>query len=354
MKFSCLVPVYNIEKEYLDKCIDSILAQTYKNFELIIVDDGSNKETADFCNTLKLKDDRIAVVHQENMGLAGARNTAISVATGDWFVHVDGDDWIEPEMLQKISEVASPECDIVFWGYQVTESQKTKKYLLKNKSLVKLPYAEIRTQILCGAMTTGTAFNDVALNTTWGKAFNADFVRRSNLQFDINLRRSQDVPYSLEAFYAAHNVAYIDEALYNYRQDNISLSRGYNEKTLERMTKTALACLKFANQHSEIPELKVASVAFVRNCFRNVVRNDFLNKDNPQSKKIKKKRFHEALKTEPYKSAFARNNLVRSGSLKDYIEVKIIAQGAFDSLIVYRKLRSVLRNTKKKYNSMCR
>lgn len=94
---SIIVPIYNIE-QYVGKCIDSILGQTYPLFELILVDDGSTDTSGKICDRYAALDSRIKVLHKKNGGLTSARNAGLKVATGDWIMHVDGDDWIEPDM----------------------------------------------------------------------------------------------------------------------------------------------------------------------------------------------------------------------------------------------------------------
>ena len=92
---SVIVPVYKVEK-YLHECVDSILAQTFRDFELILVDDGSPDNCGAICDEYAAKDSRIRVIHQENQGLSGARNSGIDVARGEYITFVDADDSIEP------------------------------------------------------------------------------------------------------------------------------------------------------------------------------------------------------------------------------------------------------------------
>ena len=91
--FSVIVPIYKVEK-YLNKCIDSILKQTFQDFELILVDDGSPDKCPKICDEYAKKDKRVRVIHKENAGLVAARNTGIKEAKGDYICYVDGDDWI--------------------------------------------------------------------------------------------------------------------------------------------------------------------------------------------------------------------------------------------------------------------
>lgn len=112
-KLSIVVPVYNVE-QYLNKCVDSILAQTFRDFEVILLDDGSTDGSGEICDEYAKKDSRIKVIHQQNGGLSCARNNGIKIATGNYIGFSDSDDWIEPEMYQKMLTAAETQkADIV-------------------------------------------------------------------------------------------------------------------------------------------------------------------------------------------------------------------------------------------------
>ena len=98
---SVIVPIYNVEK-YIDKCLNSIVNQTYKNIEIILIDDGSTDTSVLKCNNWEKKDNRIKVIHKKNEGLAQARNTGISYATGNYITFIDSDDYIDSKMLEKL------------------------------------------------------------------------------------------------------------------------------------------------------------------------------------------------------------------------------------------------------------
>lgn len=111
-KISIIVPVFNVES-YLNKCIESILCQSFTNFELILVNDGSPDNCGEICEQYALLDNRIKVIHKENGGQASARNTALNVAKGEYIGFVDSDDWIEPDMYEILYEMCIKyDCDI--------------------------------------------------------------------------------------------------------------------------------------------------------------------------------------------------------------------------------------------------
>ncbi len=344
MFFSLILPVYNIDAEELSICIDSVVNQTFKDFEVILVDDGSKEETAKLCDQIASQYNFMSVIHQENKGLAGARNTGVDAAKGEWLIHIDSDDYVEPDMLEKIYEAANKkDCDIICFGYNVISNEKTTRYLLKNKSISFENLGNLKKDVICASLLAENKFKNIAFNTTWGKAFKREFVIKNSLTFDEALRRSQDVIYSIYAFDKAEKIAYIDEALYNYRMDNESLSRSYNPQTAERMTLTAKAALKFAALHPEEPDYKLAAYNFCRRCFRIIVNLDFLNKANTESPRTKKARFNKIITSEPFNLAFSVEYLKGAKFGGDF-EMRLIAGGRLTALKVYRLARKCARN----------
>ena len=125
-KVSVIIPVYNVEK-YIEKCVKSVEAQTYQDYKIILVDDGSTDESGKLCDALAQKNEKITVIHQENKGLGGARNTGIRACDTEYILFLDSDDYIHPELLKKCMSAAQKHnCDIViFDAVSVDESGKT-------------------------------------------------------------------------------------------------------------------------------------------------------------------------------------------------------------------------------------
>ena len=115
---SIIVPVYETNEKKLTRCIKSLINQTYKEIEIIIVDDGSKNKCKEICDKFLEKDERIKVIHQVNKGSAGARNIGIKNASGKWIMFVDGDDWIEENTCEILINEASKEADFVFFEFK--------------------------------------------------------------------------------------------------------------------------------------------------------------------------------------------------------------------------------------------
>lgn len=131
MRFSIIVPVYNVEN-YLPKCVESVLRQTFKDYEVILVDDGSTDHSGKLCDGYACRDMRFRVLHQRNHGLSQARNAGLEAAKGEWIAFVDSDDWIEPEMLQVLDgEIEKNPADLYRFNMRkVNEKGKETERLL--------------------------------------------------------------------------------------------------------------------------------------------------------------------------------------------------------------------------------
>ena len=118
MLFSVIVPIYNVQK-YLNRCIDSVLSQTFEDYELILVDDGSLDECGAICDEYANMNEKIKVIHKDNGGLVSARQAGIRIATGDYVFHLDGDDAILPDALESAYEIIQKHRpDIVSFSYK--------------------------------------------------------------------------------------------------------------------------------------------------------------------------------------------------------------------------------------------
>lgn len=124
VQISLIIPIYNVEA-YIEKCINSVLNQTYKNLDIILVDDGSTDSSPSICNAFEKKDSRVRVIHKKNGGLSDARNTGLEAARGDYVLFIDGDDFIHPNMVELLwREMEHQEADIAVCSFlPVSESQ---------------------------------------------------------------------------------------------------------------------------------------------------------------------------------------------------------------------------------------
>lgn len=214
MKFSIIVPIYNVEK-YIEKCIDSILEQTYADFEIVLVDDGSTDNSSVICDNYSLKDDRIVVLHKENGGLSDARNEGIKASKGDYIIFIDGDDfWHTSTALEQIADfLKNNKTQIVQFGHEI--------------------YLHSEDRIIKGAdrnysVNNGKPFDDIIHNlvSTGGMAISAcsmvidrKFLVDNNLFFVKGLK-TEDLEWAIRLFLLEPDFCLLDKYFYAYRKEH--------------------------------------------------------------------------------------------------------------------------------------
>ena len=205
-KASVIVPVYNVEA-YLEKCVQSILRQTEQDFELLLVDDGSTDSSGQLCEELAKKDSRIRVIHQENQGLGGARNTGIREAKGDWLLLVDSDDWIEPEILEKSLEAGlREEADMVVFPFRSVDEEGRELAVFRENIPVGRAFAlKERKDILLTAPVA------------WNKLYRTAFFRETGLAYPSRVWY-EDIRTTPKLMALARRMVFLGDIGYNYLQ----------------------------------------------------------------------------------------------------------------------------------------
>lgn len=238
MKFSVIVPIYNVEK-YVRKCIESILNQTYRDFEVILVDDGSPDQCPQICDEYAQKDKRIKVIHKKNEGLVAARNTGIKSAIGEYICYVDGDDWIAENLLETVWNRAIKKYDIEMVVYSAVrqydnhqeEIPKSVPEGLYNKEKL---YKDVYPYMMYDSrkpFCIGLIFP-----VAWNKIFKREFLLKHYCK-EEKIRMGEDNAFVFECLYRANSVYFIDEKLYYYNQLNTeSIVHSYDRNRFKNNT----------------------------------------------------------------------------------------------------------------------
>ena len=226
---SVIVPVYNVE-EYLGRCVESILAQTYSNLEVILVDDGAKDSSGTICDAFAEKDPRVRVIHKENGGLSSARNAGIDAATGDWLEFVDSDDWLEPDAVGSMLELAlTHQVELVVGGrWDVSAKTGNKKRGLCPKM----------QEVISGEELVSRIFRwDHCDSSACDKLFARRLFRE--VRFPVGVV-CEDVPIMYKIVLDAGRAVLLDKPIYHYfhRMGSISYT-GISEKTFHFSWHTA-------------------------------------------------------------------------------------------------------------------
>lgn len=240
---SIIVPVYNVEK-YLNVCIKSIVNQTYTNLEIILVDDGSKDKSGQLCEKWKSADQRIQVIHKENAGLGFARNSGLDIATGDYVMYIDSDDYISKNMVQKLLDTAEiTGSDTVFCGLvRVMEDGRMipMPAYYENKSF---KGNEIIDDVLLEMVgSKPECSNDANLfMSVWHAIYSRKIIEKYSIRFPSErIVMCEDIMYHIDYLRRASCVTYIKDPLYYYRVNPKSLSQVYDESRFKRQKELSI------------------------------------------------------------------------------------------------------------------
>ena len=225
---SVIVPVYRVEA-YLERCVKSILSQTYENLEVILVDDGSPDQCPAICDACAEKDARMKVIHQENKGLSGARNAGIDAASGEYLAFVDSDDYVSPHFIEELYQLlhdtgcAIGQCRFSYVkGDGLVEEGDSAFCIYRGESLMEQLY---------GPEEKATCFV-----VAWNKLYRAELFKETGIRYPEG-RIHEDEATTYRLFHEAKKLAFLDRALYGYYTENGgSITSVFSAKRLQWLT----------------------------------------------------------------------------------------------------------------------
>ncbi len=233
MKFSVIVPIYRVE-QYVKKCLDSILAQTYQDFEVILVDDGSDDLCPQICDEYAASDTRIQVIHKANGGLISARNAGVLAARGDYIIYADPDDWTAPNMLQfiadRLAESPVPLDMVMFAAYNVFADHMTETINHTPDGLY--DRARLEKEIfpyLLMDKRKGFQASEVIHAHTWNKACRRE-LQQAYYCREERIKMFTDIPLTYECLLHCQNVYICNEKLYYYNKTNSTSIRAVGKQ----------------------------------------------------------------------------------------------------------------------------
>lgn len=207
VKVSVIVPIYNVEK-YIGKCILSIIEQTYKNIEIILVDDGSLDDSGNIADEYATRDNRIKVLHKTNAGVSAARNSGLDAATGDFVCFSDGDDYVMPNYVEHLLKLClTYHADV---AYTVDMYTTFHNEHIANSQVKIITPEDATENILCYKVPIGV----------YSKLFNREFLVKNNIRFLEDVYIGEGFNFNTACFQRANKVVMSNERIYFYRRDN--------------------------------------------------------------------------------------------------------------------------------------
>lgn len=220
-----IVPIYNVE-EYLEDCIKSIINQTYKNIEIILIDDGSTDESLDICKRYANNDKRIIIIEQENFGVSCARNKGIEIAKGDYITFVDSDDWIEKGFIETLyNEAKEKEADVTMCGYNRVIGQSKEKIYIKGEK----------------QCFDANDYSIKVLNPQTGFGFcHMKLIKRQcidKVRFNETLTVGEDALFNMQIAKNIDKAILLEKRLYNYRINEKSVVKKFDHNYVQKYLK---------------------------------------------------------------------------------------------------------------------
>lgn len=263
---SIIVPIYNVEK-YLEKCINSIMEQTYENLEILLINDGSTDKSTDLCYKYASIDSRIVVISKKNEGVSATRNRGIELAHGKWLMFLDGDDWLENDACEKLIYAAHVnDSDVCIGNFLYDYKNKTEIGIDRNLHVE----IELGKGLIHNSILNYESKNYEKLCMPWGKLIKTDILRNGRMYFSIGIHPCEDLLWTLELFRVARKIIYINDVLVHYRMVGNSSTKSHyinhfqnDEKVLETMSST----LNISKDLINIYAIKCLCGRDMLNCF---------------------------------------------------------------------------------------
>lgn len=236
--FSIVVPIYNVE-EYLEECIESILNQTYDDFELILVDDGSPDSCPQICDKFVGIDQRVTVIHQKNAGLVTARKTGLSKCSGEYVINVDSDDFVDNRLLEKIKcivdEYDNP--DVIAFDYQNVDERGKKCDIVKNVPEEKLYIGDckkhIEKELLYSYNMKSFSNTGNIVFSIWSKVIKRELLEKYQYKVPNEIRNGEDVAVVIPCIIQAKSLYVLHYVGYYYRHRAASMVHTFNINEME-------------------------------------------------------------------------------------------------------------------------
>lgn len=258
IKFSIIIPVYNVEK-YLNECVESVLNQTYKNIEIILVDDGSTDSSPQICDIYAEKDNRIKVIHKENGGSSSARNFGMKAMTGDYVLFLDSDDfWDNNRVLENLSAIVSDEnADVVCFGYK-----EFYENVSESKNVICIPDVSFNGLSSTDRLEILIA-NGIYNSSSCCKTIKSKVIFDNDIYFVENIT-SEDIDWNARILLNAQSFSLYNDCFYAYRQRDDSVTHSVKYENLEMLSNNIIECIKIAEnvQEGRFKDLYLNYVAY--------------------------------------------------------------------------------------------
>ena len=323
MKISIIIPIYKVAKEYLIECLNSAVNQTYKNIEVITVLDGANSDILSICKNYSKKYNNLRMIEQPNLGVSASRNNGIKIASGEWIMFLDADDWLELDCCEYISNIIEKtDIDILLFNHIKDWSNKSLKinHDLIPDFIYDTSNVWVKEMLYLRAMNNPNTKNkkNSVIYYSVDKVYSKKFLIDNNIQYPIDLPKSEDKVFILNCLKKMNKLYYSDKYFYHYRQNNQSMCKSYFEKAdtvryilAEYLKKIALEMDEELSRLKNIPDYSKVTEAynyFLFGILSDVLLQKYYHKDYPHNHKNRFRSAYNFIHSEPFHNAILSVN----------------------------------------------
>ncbi|MDZ4180232.1 MAG: glycosyltransferase [Coriobacteriia bacterium] len=290
---SVIVPVYKVPEGLLRRCIESVLAQTMEQVEIILVDDGSPDECGAICDEYAHDHSRVIVIHKDNGGLSAARNSGQRMASAKWIMFVDGDDWIEPDMCESLYAIAARDCvQLVMCGFSKDYSGTQRPYRFSLRD------GKVYSGIECRGLQASLLKYNENLATAYAKLIDRALLLERGIEHDETLRQgAEGLEFNMRLFDVLQAAAFTARPLYHYVYNSASISSSHDEAN----HRYVLACFDKIRRLVESSDNRAVLLPWLRNRLLYVVVttavSGYFNPGNPEPYGLRKRAYTRYLET---------------------------------------------------------
>lgn len=288
-KVSIIVPVYNVPEKYLRVCIQSLINQTLKNIEIILVEDGTTDRSGFICDELANLDNRIKVIHQENKGLCGARNTGVLAASGEWISFVDGDDWVDHDTYENLYYNGTKfNVDVVMFGY--IKEYPSKSIIMKYKEFDDMKVYSGKEEINYIQKMILNYNANIAMAPT--KFIKRKIIKKYNIYHDEKLRQgAEGIEFNIRLFSKIKSALFMNKQFYHYIYNDESITTVHNEKN----HKMVVDCFKKIKNEIDNNDQEIMNWFYNRMKYviLTTAISGYFSESNKEKYNVQKKKFKE-------------------------------------------------------------
>lgn len=341
-----VVPIYNSE-QYLAECLDSICAQTYGNWEAVLVNDGSKDHSGEICKKYAESENRFRIIVQNNSGQAKARNTGLKAARGKYVAFIDSDDWIEREYLAfLVSKAESENADMVMC-HTMAEYPNGRSIELERMDIKEVVARKTELDFFkLYSYNSGYSKEKYGfINTPWGKLFKIEVLKKNNLYFNDEAKMIEDQLFFSEFLEYADSIGIYKNNLYHYRMLDASAAHRFRENYLEHCMAYLKCNEKLLDKyHKQENIFWQRYYNMVCEVLLLILRNYFFHQEYPKDNYERKRELNSLLSSEPYKRALSLQ-YEKTLRKETKLILKLLQMHFYGLIHMYFNIRPFLKNT---------